>query len=133
MVDSAPLTQDKGSKEWEETLLDCLKNPIMCLWSFFVPCGMECMQAVDANYMFRNEEPNEMYIAFLMNYCLCCFGAAYNRGRLREKFDIKGNYLTDALVWCLCCWCAANQEWRTVMAKYNSNPRTPICDLLGNK
>lgn len=130
MVDTAPLTKDKGSRDWDKHVFECFSNPLMCLWACFMPCGANCMQAVSADLMFKNSNPNAKYMALAMGACLCCLGAAYNRERLRVKFDIKGNYVLDCLLWLLLPCCSVTQEWRTVMAEYYSDENYSICQVF---
>ena len=49
---------------------------------------------------------------YLWVCCLACFGGAINRGKVREGYMIKGEFINDFIVWCLCGACAGCQEYR---------------------
>lgn len=51
----------------------------------------------------------------------CCFGAAYNRGKIRKFFRIKGNFFIDCLIYStplLCCACV--QEYSETRSREKS-------------
>ena len=126
MVDTSALTKDRGEKEWDENIFECFNNPVMCLYAVCVPCGTVCMQALDADFMFKNENPNEKIIACLLSCLLCCCGAAHNRQKLREKFNIRGNYITDLLLW----WCCGAMA-PALSVKQSCSPQTaPVGSVL---
>ena len=76
------------------------------------------MQALNAKVTNEGHEgKNAALVAFLLNCCLCYFGAAYNRMKVREKYSIQGNYFVDCLLECFCPCCAVTQEWREVMKR----------------
>lgn len=72
---------DHAGKKWEIPLLKCFETPCMCLWSWCVPFGSNCMQCVDAK--IYSGESKAGVVAFLLSWCLCCFGAGYNRYLIR--------------------------------------------------
>lgn len=41
---------------------------------------------------------------------------SWNRGKLRQKYNLPGSNRTDCLLWCFCAECALCQETRTLMA-----------------
>ena len=115
--------------QWDKDLFDCFKNPIMCLWSWCIPCGSTCMQAVNAKVINEGHDSSKhCWTAFFCNCCLCYFGAAYNRMKVREKYSIQGNYFIDCLLECFCPCCAVTQEWRQVMDKENGDGDLKIWD-----
>merc|ERR1712013_366806 len=108
---------------WTHQLLGCSGNIIMCLWSWCIPCGMQCMQCVDANHALGSGTGIK---AFFCSFCLCCIGAAFNRGELRNKMDIEGTFIMDCLFEFCCPCCAITQEWQEVMGKFQKDPKKPI-------
>lgn len=121
-----------SAETWQQTLFGCFDNPVMCLWSCCVPCGLSCMQAIDAKVMFP-EDDKAGVVACLMNCCLCCIGAAWNRKNIRDLFNYEGNYIVDCMLELFCCCCAVNQEWREVFAKKHNEPTMPIWKALRDK
>mmetsp|Transcript_21973 Transcript_21973/g.40109 ORF Transcript_21973/g.40109 Transcript_21973/m.40109 type:complete len:148 (-) Transcript_21973:147-590(-) len=127
-----PAIQSVAEATFNQKLLGCFDNPIMCVWALCVPCGLACMQGVDAKVLFP-DKGNAGLIACLLNCCLCCFGAGWNRKELREVFKYEGSYIIDCLLELFCCCCAVTQEWREVFASKQSNPNTPIWSALSDK
>jgi Cys-rich protein (TIGR01571 family) len=57
-------------------------------------------------------------MAYLCSCCLACYGNAFNRMKLREQYDIKGNYFIDCLLYtCMLGLCAVVQEHREAKAR----------------
>ena len=48
---------------------------------------------------------------------MCTMGFAWNRSKVREKYDLKGGIIVDfcLYIWCGCC--AATQEYRECRAR----------------
>lgn len=115
---------DTGSgKAWSFDLFKCFGNPIMCLWSWCIPCGFECMQCVDANHVLGEGKGMK---AFLCAWCLCCIGAGMNRKDLREELKIEGSFIMDCLLtWCCGC-CTVTQEWQETMNNAYKEPKKTI-------
>ena len=89
-------------KAWNYKICDCTGNCVMCLWSACIPMGLPFMQCVTANHV----ESDSGIKAFFCAWCCMCFGAAYNRTDVRNKFKLEGNYCSDCCVsWC-CPLCA---------------------------
>ena len=63
--------------------------------------------------------------AFCCLYWCGCFGATYNRMKIREKLDIKGSCFLDLLCYCFCGVCANVQEYRHVMQEKHSDDKRP--------
>ena len=109
------------SQKWHQTPFDCLTNTKMCLWATLVPCGCQCMQAVDAMLLTtKEEEKNQSFMkACLCGVFLCCLGGFYNRLKLRENLDIFDSSFCDLVFWIYCSPCVATQEWMEVMEHTN--------------
>jgi Cys-rich protein (TIGR01571 family) len=72
--------------------------------------GIALVQCHDQNAI--NEDKGGV-MAYFCVYCLECYGAAYNRMKVRDRFNIKGNYFVDCLIYaCDLGLCAAVQEYR---------------------
>lgn len=96
---STPADTGKG-EPWAYNLFGCTGNFVMCLWSWCIPCGFECMQCVDANHVKTGSGMK----AFICAWCLCCIGAAMNRGEIRTELNVEGSFLLDCLMeWCCPC------------------------------
>lgn len=134
VVSAQATAQSKPAAEitWSQTLFGCFENPVMFVWSLCVPCGAACMQGVDAKVLFP-ENSNAGMIACLLNCCLCCLGAGWNRKSLREVFKYEGSYIVDCLLSMCCCCCAVSQEWREVFASKHSDANMPIWRALSDK
>ena len=92
---------------WKVELFDCMSDFAVCLWSWCVPCGVCCMQAYSVNTATQK--------GACVPYMLICFcgaiGAAINRSRIRQVYNIPGSFCTDYCIWCWCGSCAACQEY----------------------
>jgi Cys-rich protein (TIGR01571 family) len=84
------------------------------------------MQAINAKILFAETAEHAGTVAFLMNCCLCCIGAGWNRRNLRDKLSIEGSFLFDCMLELFCCCCAVNQEWRETFARRFNDPNRPI-------
>lgn len=109
---------------WDINIFDCNKNIVMFVWSCCVPCGMVCMQTVDAK--LTDSDKNAAVIAALLACCCGCIGSTINRYRLRDKLDIKDSVVMDILFSCFLPCCAVTQEYITVMSSKKGNAKTMI-------
>lgn len=130
MVDTRQFVNETGESEWKYGFCNCLDVPLMCLWSCCVPYGGACMQAVEVKLVAPSEEENALLCAFLISACLCCCGAAYNRGRVRAKYNIRGSFMVDCLLLWMCGLCSINQEWKEVMHRAKGDEQTMIWKAL---
>jgi Cys-rich protein (TIGR01571 family) len=111
--------------QFEESIFGCLGHSKTCLIAFFVPFGTCCVQAKAV----ATTSNNEGYCrAFMLSFCFCAIGAAYNRRHVREFFGISGSLLGDCLCHLLCSPCASSQELREVKKKTRrgSHARTTL-------
>jgi Cys-rich protein (TIGR01571 family) len=90
------------------------------------------MQAADAK-LSDSKTPNAAMIACLCALCLGCIGAGYNRQKLRNMYEIQGNFFVDCLVHCFCGVCAVTQEWQHVMHVEYNDPKITICNKSSKK
>lgn len=90
------------------------------------------MQAVDAK-LSEKLVSNAAIIACLCGFCLGCFGASYNRYKIRQAYLIPGNFFLDYCLYCCCGVCAVTQEWMNVMNKEHSNAKITICSIPSKK
>lgn len=116
------------SNKWEADLCKCFDNAVMCMFACCVPCGYQCMQAIDAKLTLDTDD-NAAVKACLCNICLGCFGAGWNRANIRSKDHIEGSYVLDCLMHCFVGVCAVTQEWQHVMKKKRGSHKKTICDF----
>ena len=110
---------------WDFKILDCSQNLIMYLWACCVPCGMVCMQSLDAK--LTNKDKNACLIAFLLDCCCGCIGGIINRHRLKVDLEITDeSIIMDILFWCFLPCCAATQEYMQVMKNKKGNEKLMI-------
>ena len=98
------------SKPWDVGLCGCLQNPSACLLSFFVPGGAYCLQ-IKAYSILTNRK-------FCSTCSIMCglgkFANGLMRARIRDRYNIEGNFYNDMCVWFCCSRCAAVQEMTQV-------------------
>jgi Cys-rich protein (TIGR01571 family) len=110
---------------WNVEIFDCVKNPTMFMWACLVPCGICCMQMLDAQ-LAEPEKKNAMLYAGLL-VCFCgTIGGIINRYRLRMSLEISDSILFDILFWCCVPCCAVTQEYMQTMERKKKNRNMPI-------
>ena len=124
MVDAKPLVKNTGANDWDVHVFECFENPIMCLWAWLVPCGTPIMQAVIMKLITRDD--NQIFITILLDCLFGCFGSGYARTKIREEFNINGNYLLDCCLWMWLPCCSGVQEWRQAMLKFKGDSKRTI-------
>ena len=96
------------AKYFNEGLFHCMDDMFSCGVAFFVPCGSALLQSYVSDWHLSHGK--------VLPFCLGCWcpgiGPAINRGLIREKLNIYGNFYTDCMVWCFCPPCSATQEYR---------------------
>ncbi|GMP32056.1 hypothetical protein CsSME_00005991 [Camellia sinensis var. sinensis] len=100
--------------EWHSDLLGCCSEPLLCIKTFFCPCGTFSRIATVATnrHMSSAEACNELMAYSLILSC-CCYTCCIRR-KLRKMLNIKGGFVDDFLSHLMCCCCALVQEWREV-------------------
>lgn len=93
---------------WKEGTCGCFRDFGSCLLIFCVPGGYCCAQG-KAIEMATKEG---CFIPCMLPMCCACIGGAINRGKIRAKYDIGGNFIKDCLCHLFCAFCAASQEYR---------------------
>ncbi|KAL2497618.1 Protein MID1-COMPLEMENTING ACTIVITY 1 [Abeliophyllum distichum] len=111
------LLSSKGSHlsdEWHSDLLGCFSEPLMCIKTFFFPCGTFSQIASVANnrHISSAEACNDLMAYSLILSC-CCYTCCIRR-KLRKTLNITGGLFDDFLSHLMCCCCALVQEWREV-------------------
>lgn len=95
---------------WEEPLCGCFKDCCNCMIVSCVPGGYCFVQALAV----AKSNNTGCFRPYLCPCLLGCFGAAYNRGRIRSRYLIEGNYVSDCIHHALCGPCAVCQEHREI-------------------
>jgi len=120
---------------WDYSLLDITKAPLMCLWGCLVPFGCCCMQGISTSVARPSKKEIGITLASLV--CLCNFGMAFNRYRLRKSLSIEDSPITDCAVSLFLPCCSVTQEWMHVMNIHKGTHDYPIWKVvfeeLGNK
>ncbi|KAL2520389.1 Protein MID1-COMPLEMENTING ACTIVITY 1 [Forsythia ovata] len=111
------LLSSKGSHlsdEWHSDLLGCFSEPLLCIKTFFFPCGTFSQIASVANnrHISSAEACNDLMAYSLILSC-CCYTCCIRR-KLRKTLNITGGLFDDFLSHLMCCCCALVQEWREV-------------------
>lgn len=111
------LLSNRGSyryEEWHSDLLGCCSEPMMCIKTFFFPCGTFSRIATVATNkpMTSGEACNELMAYSLILSC-CCYTCCIRR-KLRKTLNITGGWFDDFLSHLMCCCCALVQELREV-------------------
>lgn len=96
--------------DFNEKLFGCFASPPVCLFLFYCPAFICCVQAVASDRAIKEGK----CVPCLCGLCLGCIGMAYNRSRIRNRFLISGSLCSDLCVHCCCTPCAVCQEYREV-------------------
>lgn len=122
------------SKPWTKKPFDCCKNPPMCFMPSCVPCGYQLVQACTVGVVYKETGcGTACWRAFCCSVCLCSFGGAYNRTKIRHKLELKGNCFVDLLFHLFCPCCAVVQEWRQGMETTLGNDAQTIFNYISAK
>ena len=88
-------------------LFDCCHSGCACFVSFCVPCGPCCLQAIAVDKATHSGTIGP----FCLDIWCLCFGFAYNRRKIRERYGIPGSKCED----CVLSWryghCTSMQEY----------------------
>jgi Cys-rich protein (TIGR01571 family) len=98
---------------FNEELFGCFSDVKSLLWAWCVPGGACCMQALAVD----KATGAGAVVPYFLVACLACVGGAINRGKIRERFGIGGDFINDLLIWWCCGPCAACQEYREVQKR----------------
>ncbi|KAL9461790.1 hypothetical protein AB3S75_004731 [Citrus x aurantiifolia] len=101
-------------EEWHTDLLGCCSEPLLCMKTFFYPCGTfsKIATVATSRHMSSAEACNELMAYSLILSC-CCYTCCIRR-KLRKTLNIAGGFVDDFLSHFMCCCCALVQEWREV-------------------
>ena len=100
-------------EKWNEHLFTCYKDMYSCaIISIFPPaCCIYQGLAV-------NRSSGESFLsAFCLSFLFLCIGGAMNRGKIRDKYLIKGTFINDCAIHLFCTICAVSQEYREIIAR----------------
>ncbi|CAG9316238.1 unnamed protein product [Blepharisma stoltei] len=106
---------------FEEPLCGCTKDMKSCLISWCVPCGSQCVQGMAINEASAGSE--SCFVPCLLAAFLGCIGSAINRGNIRNRYRIDGNFIVDLLISWFCLPCVSCQMYREVQWR-NQTKRT---------
>ncbi|CAA2963492.1 Hypothetical predicted protein [Olea europaea subsp. europaea] len=111
------LLSSKGSHlfdEWHSDLLGCCSEPLLCIKTFFFPCGTfsKVASVVNNRHISSAEACNDL-MAYSLVFSCCCYTCCIRR-KLRKMLNITGGLFDDFLSHLMCCCCALVQEWREV-------------------
>ncbi|PAA66197.1 hypothetical protein BOX15_Mlig006355g1 [Macrostomum lignano] len=95
------------SAEFQVGLLGCFNDCGLCVLTYFVPC-----------YTFGKNAEAVGENCILCGFGICC-GLGFIlgpivRGKIREKQNIPGSFITDYCIWFFCAFCALVQEAQEV-------------------
>ncbi|KAJ8531417.1 hypothetical protein K7X08_026851 [Anisodus acutangulus] len=111
------LLSSKGSlryEEWHTDLLGCCSEPLLCIKTFFFPCGTFAKVAsFAANRHISSADACNELMAYSLILSCCCYTCCI-RKELRKKLNITGGIIDDFLSHLMCCCCALVQELREV-------------------
>lgn len=93
---------------FHEELCGCCSNIPVCLWAMCVPGGICCMQASAVSKATHMGA----CVPYMLICCLGVIGAAINRGKIRQIYEIEGSCCNDCCTWIWCGPCAACQEYK---------------------
>ena len=102
-----------GSELWDSDLFSCFDHPLLCIFTFLVPCYT----------LGRNAEHfgDEGVLMGIM-YGLGCYGLhPVLRWRLRQQQNLRGRLLSDVLVTAVCPCCALIQENKQIYGQKGSH------------
>ena len=115
---------------WKANLFDCYENIPATLLSFLCwplgPCYLHLRAAKKA------------IKSCIAPYCILCYcgvvGCSINRYRIRKYHGIRGDCLSDFLIWCCCSCCASVQEFREtkIRARRNNKAASKGCEACDN-
>uniref|UniRef100_A0A0V0IJD8 MCAfunc domain-containing protein n=1 Tax=Solanum chacoense TaxID=4108 RepID=A0A0V0IJD8_SOLCH len=111
------LLSSKGSyryEEWHTDLLGCCSEPLLCIKTFFFPCGtFSKVASFAANRDISSADACNELMAYSLILSCCCYTCCI-RKKLRQKLNITGGIIDDFLSHLMCCCCALVQELREV-------------------
>ena len=98
---------------WITNLFGCCQNIPVCCFLMHVPGA-----AIFLHVYISAQVQHNFMGPYCMVWCFSCFGAAFNRMKFREHYDIQGNYCFDLAAWYFCPCCSSMQEYRESIERY---------------
>ncbi|XP_071731245.1 protein MID1-COMPLEMENTING ACTIVITY 1-like [Rutidosis leptorrhynchoides] len=101
-------------EEWHSNVLGCCCTPIMCLKTFFFPCGtLSKIATVATNTHMTSTDACHELMAYSLIASCCCYTCCI-RKKLRTALNIRGGWGGDFHLHLCCCCCALVQELREI-------------------
>lgn len=98
---------------WQESLLSCHRDSYTCAILSIFPLSCCIYQG-----LIVSQSSKESFIsAFFLSLVFLCIGCAINRGKIRDKYLIKGSFISDCIIHSLCTVCAVSQEYREIIVR----------------
>ncbi|KAI3767839.1 hypothetical protein L2E82_18268 [Cichorium intybus] len=111
------LLSSRGSyrdEEWHSNVLGCCSEPMMCLKTFFFPCGtLSKIATVATNTQMTSVDACNELMAYSLIVSCCCYTCCIRR-KLRNTLNIRGGWCGDFLLHLYCCCCSLVQELREI-------------------
>jgi len=104
---------DHAKVTFDEPLCGCFSDWTSCLIVTFVPFGDSIGQAMAVD----NARSQGLIVPCLLSSFLLCIGGAINRAKVREAYEIQGNFCGDCCIHLWCRPCAICQEYRQALRK----------------
>lgn len=102
-----------NNPKWNAEFCGCLKSvPACCMVG-------PTLQGLTIFQMGQGKEGSGVKNCLLAQFT-CCIGSALNRGKVRERYDIPGSFITDCLLYMCCGICMGTQEYREVQLRNNT-------------
>ena len=96
------------SASWAQSSTGCLSDVEVCVLSHFCPCSV---QGENADRMASSSAPGLASFGRWTTCCLWtafpCFVGAWQRSKVRERYQIPGRTRDDLLAHCVCCCCCS--------------------------
>lgn len=101
-------------ERWVADFCGCCNAPVpCCLTAYGGWLGLACVQCENKKEM----DGDGALIAFALGFFLMCIGAAMNRQKVREKYNLSGNCVLDGFMYLCCECCMGTQEYREVQLR----------------
>ena len=90
---------------WSSSLFDCYADCFSCCVTGYVG---PCLQGESVHIALGDRCWPHGFLAARLG----CIGGAYNREKIRKKYNIDGSWCNDCCVMCCCAPCATCQMYR---------------------
>lgn len=101
--------------DFEEPLCGCLSDLMPCCLICCCPCTAWYFSAYSVDKATGRGMIAPSLMPFLFGLIgFCAVGYAINRGKIRKRYNLSGNFIIDVLLHTCCTLCATTQEYREV-------------------